>query len=63
MLSFKSFITEKVLSIGLNPEHEKFRTNHRDQIHSIIHKSYKDIGGYGAINQDQTKNILQFTMI
>jgi len=48
MIRFASFITERVLSIGLNPEHDKFRDTHRDQIHDIIHRSYKDVGGYGG---------------
>lgn len=55
MISFKYFITEeliseKVLSIGLNPKHEQFREKHRKEIHDLIHKSYShpDIGGYGG---------------
>lgn len=48
MLSFASFLTEKVLSIGLNPDHEKFRDQHSKEIHDIIHHSYKDIGGYAG---------------
>jgi len=39
---------EHVLSIGLNPKHEKFREQHRQAIHNIIRDSYKDIGGYSG---------------
>jgi len=56
MLNFKSFlieqelISEKVLSIGINPSHEEHREKHRQEIHDIIHKSYSDprIDGYGG---------------
>lgn len=48
MQSFKEFIIEKVLSIGINPKHEHFREIHRKEIHDMIHKSYKDIGGYSG---------------
>ena len=48
MLPFKEFITEKVLSIGLNPDHEKHREDHRKEIHHMIHKSYEALGGYGG---------------
>ena len=56
MISFKQYLnetytilTEKVLSIGLNPEHEKFREKYRTQIHDIIHTSYVKAGGYGGL--------------
>jgi hypothetical protein len=51
MQNFKSFITEKILSIGINPEHEVHREKHRQEIHDMIHKSYSDpsIGGYGGL--------------
>lgn len=49
MKSFNEFITERVLSIGLNPSHEKFREVHRQQIHDILHKSYAPIGGYSGL--------------
>lgn len=45
---FEEFIQEKVLSIGINPEHEKYREKHREEIHHILKHSYKDIGGYGG---------------
>jgi len=50
MLSFKDFLIlyEHVLSIGLNPEHEKHREKHREEIHDMIKKSYEKIGGYGG---------------
>jgi len=46
--SFKQFLTERVVSIGINPEHEKFREQHRDEIHDMIHKAYKPLGGYAG---------------
>lgn len=51
MIKFTQFVNtldEKVLSIGLNPAHEKHREVHRQEIHDMIHKSYKDIGGYSG---------------
>lgn len=56
MISFKQYlketytlVTEKVLSIGLNPDHEKFREKYRKQIHDIIQTSYVKAGGYGGL--------------
>ena len=53
MHTFKSFLNEdllleRVLSIGINPNHEKFREHHRQEIHDILRKSYANIGGYGG---------------
>jgi hypothetical protein len=49
MLTFKQYLEERVLSIGLNPEHEIHREKHRQEIHDILHKSYKSVeGGYGG---------------
>lgn len=53
MQNFKSFLaeqellSEKVLSIGINPAHEVHREKHRQEIHDMIHKAYSDpkIGG------------------
>lgn len=51
MLTFKQYLTEHVLSIGLNPAHDKFREHHRQQIHDMIQKAYShpDLGGYGGL--------------
>jgi hypothetical protein len=50
MLSFSQFLQEKVLSIGFNPKHEKFREQHRDQIHDLLQNAYKQVdGGYGGL--------------
>ena len=49
METFKSFLTEKVLSIGFNPEHEHHREKHRQQIHDMMQKSYEKCGGYGGL--------------
>ena len=64
MLTFKSFIPldEKVLSPGLNPEHEKFRELHRNEIHDMIQKSYSHpkIGGYSGLksgSEEESKAI------
>jgi len=50
MLSFKKFIqlNEHVLSIGLNPSHEKYREEHRNEIHDLLRNSYNKIGGYSG---------------
>lgn len=72
MESFKHFITEKVLSIGINPEHEDFRENHRQEIHDMLHNSYSTIGGYAglesgskeeseAIHHDITNGLIKAT--
>lgn len=44
-----SILTEKVLSIGLNPAHEIFRTQHRDEMHDMLRNSYIRVGGYGKL--------------
>jgi hypothetical protein len=50
MHSFKQYITERILSIGFNPEHERFREQHRQDIHDILQRSYKAVeGGYGGL--------------
>ena len=48
MKTYKEFLEEKVLSIGLNDDHEKYREKHRAEIHQMLHHSYKEIGGYGG---------------
>lgn len=48
MLSFTAFLNEHVLSIGFNPKHEKFREQHRQEIHDLMHHAYKGIGGYSG---------------
>ena len=50
MLSLQEFIDlqEHVLSIGINPSHEKYREKHRQEMHDMIHKSYAAIGGYAG---------------
>lgn len=53
MYKFKEYrqnLCERVLSIGLKPEHEKYREQHRQQIHDLIQSSYKDAGGYGGLS-------------
>jgi len=75
MLKLNEFIEtlhEKVLSIGIKPEHEKYREHYRQQMHDIIHKSYEPIGGYGghksgsdeeskAIHHDISKSMIKAT--
>lgn len=44
VLSFQQYIlNERVLSIGLNPKHEKYREQHRQEIHDMIQKSYEKL--------------------
>lgn len=60
MLSFKQFLQEKVLSIGLNPDHEKHRETYRNEIHDILRNSYKKIGGYSGFksgSEEESKAI------
>lgn len=73
MYTFKTFlITEKVLSIGLNPDHEQHREKHRQEFHDIIQKSYVAAGGYGghksgskeesdAIHKDISSSVIKAT--
>lgn len=50
MKRFTNFLSEKILSPGFNPNHEKYRSYFRDQIHDILHKSYAAVpGGYGGV--------------
>lgn len=48
MLRFISYLEEHVISIGYNPKHEKFREQHRQEIHDLMHHAYKAIGGYSG---------------
>jgi len=60
MLSFNQFITEKILNIGFNSDHEKFRERHRDQIHDIIQRAYTNVdGGYGGLGSGTPKESKQ----
>lgn len=50
MKTFKQYLEEKVLNIGLNPKHEKFRDSHEREIHDVIQSSYSKVeGGYGGL--------------
>ena len=64
MISFKDFmLMERVLSPGLNPSHEKYREQHRNEIHDILRNSYKK--SMVAIQewvQDRMKNLKLSTM-
>lgn len=60
MLSFLEFMTEHVLSIGINPKHEPYREALRPEIHDILRKSYETIGGYSGLpsgSEDESKSI------
>jgi hypothetical protein len=49
MKTFKQYLEERVLSIGLNPKHEKHRKEYEDQMHDVLKKSYETLdGGYGG---------------
>lgn len=41
-------LSERVLSIGLNPDHEIHRTAYKEKIHNILRDSYKVVGGYAG---------------
>lgn len=49
MISFATYLEEKVLSIGLNPKHEPLREKHRQEFHDMLRKSYETIGGYSGL--------------
>ena len=60
MQTFKDYLEEHVLSIGLNPDHEQYREKHRQEIHDILRSSYKSIDGYGALgsgSEEESKAI------
>lgn len=50
MKTFKEYLNETVISPGFNPDHEKFREKHRQEIHDVLRNSYShpDIGGYAG---------------
>lgn len=51
MLSFRNFLNEHIVSIGLDPKQEHTREKHRSEIHDLLHKAYShpSIGGYGGL--------------
>ena len=50
MKRFREYLEERVLSIGLNPSHEKFRASHENEIHDAIKRSYQRVeGGYAGL--------------
>lgn len=72
MKTFIEYLNEHVLSIGMNPEHEKYREQHRSEMHDMIRSAYKPIGGYGglghgtkeesdAIHHDITHSLIKAT--
>jgi hypothetical protein len=49
MLSFIEYLSEHVISIGINSNHEHLRNKHHQEIHDLIQKSYSGVeGGYGG---------------
>lgn len=75
MNTFKQFLSEHIISIGLDPSQEKLRTKFRKQIFKILQTSYAspEIGGYGklksgsdeeerAINDDINSSIIKATI-
>lgn len=49
MKRFLEYIKEHVLSIGLNPKHDKHRAAHENDIHDVLKKSYSSVeGGYSG---------------
>ena len=49
MFTFRQYLREHVLSIGLNPKHDKYRNSHENEMHVILRKSYAKVdGGYGG---------------
>jgi hypothetical protein len=74
MKPFAEFITEKILSIGINPEHEQHREKYRDQIHQVLQTSYSKVpGGYSGlgsgskeesntIHQDISNSMIKMTL-
>lgn len=60
MKSFLSFLiedslNEKVLSIGLNPNHDAARELHRHEIHDMISHAYTPVGGYLGLGTGSDK--------
>lgn len=50
MLTFNQYLQEKVINVGFNPEHDKFREQYRNQIHDILRRSYSSVeDGYGGM--------------
>lgn len=71
-LEYSNLIVERVLSIGLNPDHEKHREQHRQEIHDMLRKAYEPIGGYAghksgseeeskAIHSDISQSLIKAT--
>lgn len=61
-ISFNQYITERFVTIGFKPEQEHHREKFRDQIHSIIKGSYKELDGYGGLghgSEEEHKTIHQ----
>lgn len=50
MKRYREYINERVLSIGLNPDHEKHRKGYEDEMHDVLKKSYASVeGGYSGL--------------
>lgn len=55
MKTYKEFISERVLSIGINPKHEIHREKHRQEIHDILRNAYEPIGGYAGLKSGSSE--------
>lgn len=63
MKTYRELISERVLSIGINPSHENLREKHRQEIHDMIQKSYSKIGGYSGRTPGSEENPKLYIMI
>jgi hypothetical protein len=50
LFTFKEFLAERVLSIGINPEHEQLRSRYTDEIAELLLRTYSTLdGGYAGM--------------
>lgn len=60
METFLQYLEEKFLNPGFNPDHEKYRELHRQDIHDILRNSYSKLGGYAGMksgSDEESKTI------
>ena len=55
VISFKDYLNETVLNIGLSDSDRDLRTKHEAHISDILKSSYKSVGGYGGLGSGSSE--------
>ena len=57
-MRYREIILERIISVGLNPDHAKYTNHYKDQLVSMISKAYAPAGGYSGIPSGTPEEVL-----